>query len=450
MVTYDELYSQLYNILCSIRHEKSNLESQVSYELNRIRLEKEKSIDEELQKYKKNLKQEYDEKAEELQKYQKSLKQEYSAKFEEFNKVQEREKEIEKRERDIAQKYKKLAEEVENFRNNIHQEFKTLISERKMGFPLLAQAFQDLEKIKDDRLIEYLQSKDRPALTAAEHMRQEVQRRREAERRCKITEYINALYESTFPYITEIKDTIPDITEEDDGYSALYTDEEQNDQVTFYLEPEEYHKLSSAERNQLALDRYKKRKFGKKDIGNMYERYIGYLYEKNGFDVSYVGIIHGFEDMGRDLICKKGNETKIIQCKNWAQYKDIFENSIFQFVGTVFKYDLDVKDRDRGDKTLSEKVEGLFYTTTGLSQYAKEVANFFHIEVRDNFPLDKNYPCIKCNISNSGEKIYHLPFDQQYDRIKINYRVGEFYCSTVNEAEKAGFRRALRHNFHSE
>jgi hypothetical protein len=27
---------------------------------------------------------------------------------------------------------------------------------------------------------------------------------------------------------------------------------------------------------------------------------------------------------------------------------------------------------------------------------------------------------IKCNISKrSGEKIYHLPFDQQYDKVKI-------------------------------
>ncbi len=37
----------------------------------------------------------------------------------------------------------------------------------------------------------------------------------------------------------------------------------------------------------------------------------------------------------------------------------------------------------------------------------------------------------------------HLPFDQQYDKAKI-VRPGEFYCSTVKEAEGAGFRRALR------
>lgn len=29
-----------------------------------------------------------------------------------------------------------------------------------------------------------------------------------------------------------------------------------------------------------------------------------------------------------------------------------------------------------------------------------------------------DYPLIKCNVSmRDGEKIYHLPFDQQYDRV---------------------------------
>lgn len=38
-------------------------------------------------------------------------------------------------------------------------------------------------------------------------------------------------------------------------------------------------------------------------------------------------------------------------------------------------------------------------------------------------------------------KIYHLPFDQQYDATKIN-SAGEFMATTIAEAENAGFRRA--------
>ena len=61
--------------------------------------------------------------------------------------------------------------------------------------------------------------------------------------------------------------------------------------------------------------------------------------------------------------------------------------------------------------------------------------------------MHNGYPCIKCNISADGTKIYHLPFDQQYDNVKIETHKGEFYCATVKEAEDAGFRRAFRHKF---
>ena len=44
---------------------------------------------------------------------------------------------------------------------------------------------------------------------------------------------------------------------------------------------------------------------------------------------------------------------------------------------------------------------------------------------------------IKCNI-NRGERIYHLPFDQQYHRTEIK-NTGEFYAMTVKEATQEGF-----------
>ena len=53
---------------------------------------------------------------------------------------------------------------------------------------------------------------------------------------------------------------------------------------------------------------------------------------------------------------------------------------------------------------------------------------------------------IKCNINpRTKEKIYHLPFDQQYDKIIIGNNSGEFYAKTVKEARKKGFRRAFRY-----
>ena len=167
----------------------------------------------------------------------------------------------------------------------------------------------------------------------------------------------------------------------------------------------------------------------------MYERYIGYLYEQGGYKVHYFGIDERYEDMGRDLICKNDNETLIIQCKNWSQFRTIYEKHIFQLFGTVFEY------KEAHPK---ENVKAIFYTSTQLSPLASKIATTLGIELFENKKFDKNYPCIKCNISTlSNEKIYHLPFDQKYDETKID-RKGEKYCSTVKEAEALGFRRAFR------
>lgn len=69
-----------------------------------------------------------------------------------------------------------------------------------------------------------------------------------------------------------------------------------------------------------------------------------------------------------------------------------------------------------------------------------------NIEFVENYVLG-NYPCIKCNINRDEfgfeTKIYHLPFDQQYDATKID-RKGELMATTVAEAEVAGFRRAYK------
>ena len=79
---------------------------------------------------------------------------------------------------------------------------------------------------------------------------------------------------------------------------------------------------------------------------------------------------------------------------------------------------------------------------------AKKCAKTLGIDVIENAKFE-SYPLIKCNISKNGEKIYHLPFDQQYDRVQITPSTGEFYAYTVKEAENKGFRRAYRWNPHN-
>lgn len=51
---------------------------------------------------------------------------------------------------------------------------------------------------------------------------------------------------------------------------------------------------------------------------------------------------------------------------------------------------------------------------------------------------------IKGNISRSGDRIYHMPFQQHYDRTRIAEDAGERWFCSEAEAQAAGWRRALR------
>ena len=90
-----------------------------------------------------------------------------------------------------------------------------------------------------------------------------------------------------------------------------------------------------------------------------------------------------------------------------------------------------------------ENVRAVFFTSTKLSDLARSFAKTFGVELHEEVKLER-FPVIKCNIGREGEKIYHLPFDQQYYTTRIKPQDGDCYCSTVAEAESLGFRRAYR------
>jgi hypothetical protein len=169
-----------------------------------------------------------------------------------------------------------------------------------------------------------------------------------------------------------------------------------------------------------------------------------------GFKVNYQGIEKGLEDLGRDLICIKDREIEIVQCKCWASYKTIHEKHINQLYGTAVKYYIEHRQILNTKRTLSffpelissGEIKATFITSTKLSDTAKQFADALGIKVQEEKQLQR-YPVIKCNIGVSGEKIYHLPFDQQYDKTLIK-NSGEFYAMTVKEAMSKGFRRAFK------
>ncbi len=257
--------------------------------------------------------------------------------------------------------------------------------------------------------------------------------------KCKEAEYQLEYAIRMFPALEDFINTdYRDLTNE--SWTTIEESHQDIDRASHYLSQEEYQQLSITERNQLALDRYREsHRKSNWQIGRDYELYVGYKYELKGYTVSYNGSLHQLSDLGRDLIAKKDDTTLIIQCKYWSSSKQIHEKHINQLYGTMMAYCFE-------NGLPAKNVHGVLVTNITFSDTAKKFAEYLGIDIVEKFPLG-NYPCIKCNVNHNSEgditKIYHLPFDQQYDSCVIN-QPGEFMALTVAEAEAAGFRRAHR------
>ena len=187
--------------------------------------------------------------------------------------------------------------------------------------------------------------------------------------------------------------------------------------------------LSPMKTLQKKFNDFKKKIHSKSGIGELYERQIRYIYEKNGWWVKPYGILKGKSDLGRDLLCYKKKQVHIVQAKNWSKYKTIHEKHIMQLAGTILHYIQKNK----------KNPQGVFITTTKLSPTAKEFVKKLNIKHR-YIKLDQNFPMIKCNINRKGKKLFFLPFDKFYDHVHIEKNKGEFYTNSLKECIKKGFR----------
>lgn len=333
---------------------------------------------------------------------------------------------------------------------SVEEAIDRIIEEKTQGFPWLADAISQYYEFRDLKIAEFLEIKLRPAVSSAERVNELAQEKREFQKKFIITRNLIKYYEALFPWL-------PDFVGQDidelliQSFQKKEAEEEGIDPVRTYLTQGEYEKLSTTERNQRALDRYWSKRKSPWQIGRDYERYVGYLYEQKGFSVYYQGIEKGLEDLGRDLVCKNGSQVEIVQCKYWREDRTIHEKHINQLFGTTVEYF--IKNIDRKNKpqldlfpTLlkSKHITPTFITSATLSDTARDFAAILGVKVVDHFPF-KPYPSIKCNVSQrNGTKIYHLPFDQQYDRTIIEEERNECYVLTAAEAERLGFRRAWR------
>ncbi len=342
---------------------------------------------------------------------------------------------------------KKEEKFLKNLKDAVYKNIEYLLTDTVNKHEYFSELIADYRQYLNLQISENLKNKDRPALKASEEVRELSKKHRDLEKDFHILTYQLDMYEKVFPWITEFKEFSLNEIKEIRNEKQEVKSERQH--LSSYLSPDEYNKLSHIEKYQLALDRYKKKEKSNWQIGIEFERYIGYLYETKGYKVTYYGAKKGLEDLGRDLIVSKGNDIVVIQCKNWSKDKTIHEKHIFQLFGTMFA--LNVEKSKNNNKIVFENetiefnnISGEFITTTKLSDTSRLYADRLNIKVQENVDFNKNYPCIKCNIGKDGEKIYHLPFDQQYDNIVIDASKGECYTNTVQEAEDLGFRHAFR------
>lgn len=337
-----------------------------------------------------------------------------------------------KKEKDSREKWQK---ERDKIANKYVATIKQAIEERAQNAPWMAEQLSDFLYMYDCEIASYLERKSHPAVKASKEVTKIAKEKRALQKENKMLKYQLAFYENAFPWLEDFKE----VDAKDAWNYARGIDDESKDeyeQLKNWLSPEEYQELPTAEKYQLALERYCKRKKTNWEIGIDYERFIGYKLEAEGFKVKYQGALLGLEDMGRDLVATKDDEVIVVQCKRWAKDKTIHEKHIFQLYGSVVLLAME---------NSTKQCRGIFVTTTTLSDKAKKCADFLGISRIENYDFTE-YPMIKCNISKTGEKIYHLPFDQQYDKVEISTKEYAFYAKTVNEAESQGFRRAYRWN----
>jgi hypothetical protein len=346
--------------------------------------------------------------------------------------------------RDISILYNdtiKANAKIDKYQNFFHETLDQLMKESVL-LPSLIRWVDRLKKYEDEKLVKYLRTKKHPARKASEEVQLAKAKAREYKKEVEFARNRVELYEHLAPWLIDFTDySLEDILfslREEKENNVLHNDE--RDPVSKYLTKLEWQKLTVSERNQLALDRYNDphRKRSLWRVGIAYERFIGYEFEQQDYKVQYFGATHKKEDLGIDLICENEYTILIIQCKRLSRIRGmpVRENVVAQTYGTTQLYKM--------QKETTKKVVPVIVTSYELSDEAKRFAEYLDVTVFSNYQLSE-YPMIKCNVQRqTGEKIYHLPMDQQYDNVIIGDTKDEFYAYTVAGAENKGFRRAWR------
>lgn len=250
--------------------------------------------------------------------------------------------------------------------------------------PSLVRWADTLDEARDMTVSRELRTKKHRARKAAEEVHIARTEARQVRKELRLAMNRIDLYESLAPWLTQRTELtlgeLIDAQREEDELRA--SAERGEDPVTRYVPKAEWAKLTPAQRNQLALDRYcdPRRKRTPWAAGIEYERYVGYTYEQSGFVVTYQGALHGREDLGIDLICEDDSQMLVVQCKRLSPEKQlpVRENTIAQVFGSAEFHRM---------SSGTTKPQAVLVTTYTLSDEARRFARHLRVDVREFFDL---------------------------------------------------------------
>lgn len=183
-----------------------------------------------------------------------------------------------------------------------------------------------------------------------------------------------------------------------------------------------------------------KRKLSNREKGSRYERYLGYLYERAGWEVDYHGEKMGIYDGGIDLICiSRDNEVcHAVQAKLWTR-RQVDTQDMRKFID-------DFEDIRRGIS--HHEPQAVFITSNRFTPEARTIAEQHNVILLEKAAMPQSYPLVKCLNGTNGQKKYLLPpilevgkngSYEPYVYVSADFTQGDCYVYTCAEAERLGY-----------
>lgn len=136
--------------------------------------------------------------------------------------------------------------------------------------------------------------------------------------------------------------------------------------------------------------------------GFIYEKYVGQVYESEGYTVTYQGLTAGLIDKGIDLIAVKDGYELYIQCKFWK--KKIGKSHI--------EWILYKASRILYERSSNKEVKVLFVLVTNdkVTNFSQRLPKGAQLNLPD--PKNSGFPILQ----------YFLSHNYTQDKVKLEYR----------------------------